>query len=66
MVIPWLGGPRKENRKIVNSLQTIIHWLTQSPFAAAAAFFGGTVVAVTLGMYFYDYTMLTNRDQVGK
>lgn len=49
-------------RNIVNSLQTIFHWVTQGPFAAAAVFFGGTALAVTLYTYVYDYTMLTNRD----
>jgi len=49
----------------VNSLQTIFHWVTQSPFAATAVFFGGTTLAVTLYTYVYDYTMLINRDQVG-
>ena len=46
----------------MNSLQTIFHWVTQSPFAAAAVIFGGTAFAVTLYTYVYDYTMLTNRD----
>lgn len=46
-------------RNIVNSLLTIVHWVTQSPFGAAAVFFGcffaWAIVAVTLYTYFYDY-----------
>jgi len=47
---------------IVNSIQTMFHWVTQYPFTAAAVFFGGTTLAVTLYTYVYDYKMLTNRD----
>lgn len=41
----------------MNSIQTIVHWVTQSPFAAAAGFFGcffgWAILAVTV--HTYDY-----------
>jgi len=48
-------------RTIVNSIQTIYHWVTQYPFTVAAVFFGGLILAVTQYMYGYDYKLLTNR-----
>lgn len=43
----------------MNSLQTILHWVTQSPLAAGAVFFvcffGWAILAVTVHTYFYDY-----------
>ena len=44
--------------------QTMFHWFTQNPLTAAAVFFGGAIVAVTLCTYVYDYKMLTNRDRL--
>jgi len=49
-------------RDIVNSIQTIYHWVAQYPLTATAVFVGGAIVAVTLYTYVYDYKMLTNRD----
>ena len=46
----------------MNSIQTFYYWVAQYPFTAAAVFFGGTTLAVTLYTYVYDYKMLTNRD----
>lgn len=43
----------------MNSLETILHWVNQSPIAAAAVFlgcfFGWAFLSVTVYTYFYDY-----------
>lgn len=46
----------------MSAIQTFVQWVTQSPFTAAALFFGGAVVAVTLYTYVYDCTEWPNRD----
>ena len=46
----------------MNYAQTMFHWFTQHPYTAASVIFGGSVVAVALYTYVYDYRMLTKQD----
>lgn len=46
----------------MSHLQTLFHWFTQNPLSAAAIFFGGAIVAVTLYTLVSDYPALTNQD----
>ena len=46
----------------MNHIQTVFHWFTQNPLSAAAIFFGGAIVAVTLYTLVYDYRVLMNQD----
>ncbi|WP_447972931.1 hypothetical protein [Nitrospira sp. Kam-Ns4a] len=45
----------------MSNLQTYFQWATHYPFAAAALFFGGTAVAITLYTYLNDFRRLQGR-----
>jgi hypothetical protein len=46
----------------MSTIQTVVRWVAHSPFTAAALFFGGAVVAVTLYTYVYDCQEWLNQD----
>jgi len=46
----------------MDKVQIILHWLTQHPVAAAGFLFGEAAFAVTLCIYYYQYTTLGKTD----
>jgi hypothetical protein len=46
---------------VMHYAQTMFHWMTHNPSAAASVIFGGGILAVALYTYVYDYRLLAKR-----